>query len=481
MQPFKRADYTAIISDLHLCEAEPINARFPLWKKYKTRQFFFDDDFFEFLKHLHERSNGHDVELVLNGDIFDFDSVTALPTDAPFKIDWLERHRGLYPEEEKSIFKIQRILEDHHIWVEALRWFILRGHRVVFIAGNHDLEIHWDSVKQVIVSKLDLPQEFKDSVRFSEWFYISNEDTLIEHGNQYDPYCVCLDPVNPFIRRYNRVELRLPFGNIACRYLGNGMGFFNPHVESAFQMTMWEYLKFFFKYIVRAQPVIVWTWFWGSLYTLIQSVKDSLRQPVRDPLKIEDRIEEIAARSNATSRMVRELRELFAPPATQEPEIVARELWMDRAFYVVVGLFAFLELFIFIKQAFDISVFWLFIPILMYVPFFMFYSQAVRSNLMAYKAPQERTLALAATITKTKRIVYGHTHVVRHEVIGAVEHLNSGTWSPGFLDVECTKPVGHKTFVWISKTADGSRRAQILNFEKGKVSRAFRRPSLDLL
>jgi UDP-2,3-diacylglucosamine pyrophosphatase LpxH len=480
VKSFKTAKFTAVISDLHLCEAEPPDKRFPLWKKYKTRNFFFDDLFFDFVQHIHERAKGEEVECILNGDIFDFDSVTALPTDPPYKISWLERSRGLYPEEDKSIFKIRRILEDHGAWVDALRWLLLRGHRVVFVIGNHDIELHWKSVQQEISNALALPAEYQENLRFVEWFYISNEDTLIEHGNQYDPFCVCLDPINPFIRRYNRIELRLPFGNIVCRYLGNGMGFFNPHVEEQFQMSMGRYLKFFFSYIVRAQPVILWTWFWGAFYSMVQSVKDSLRAPVRDPMRNEERIEDIAQRSNATSRMVRELRELFSNPATQEPEIIAKELWMDRAFYILVGLFLLLELFIFVKQVYSISIFWLFIPILMYVPFFLFYSQAVRSNIHQYKEPQERILALSTAITKTRRVIYGHTHVVRHEVIGAVEHLNSGTWSPGFLDVECTRPYGNKTFVWINPREDGSREAQVLNFELGRVSKAFRRHTAEI-
>jgi len=49
--PFKSATFTAIVSDLHLCEEEPVNLKFPLWKKYKTKEFFFDDVFEQFLNH----------------------------------------------------------------------------------------------------------------------------------------------------------------------------------------------------------------------------------------------------------------------------------------------------------------------------------------------------------------------------------------------------------------------------------------------
>ncbi len=75
---------------------------------------------------------------------------------------------------------------------------------------------------------------------------------------------------------------------------------------------------------------------------------------------------------------------------------------------------------------------------------------------------------MASAITRVQRIVYGHTHHARHEVIGAVEHLNSGCWSPAFLDVECTKPIDQKTFVWISPTDQGARQAELLRFIDGK-------------
>lgn len=420
-------------------------------------------------------AGGEPVELVLNGDIFDFDSVTSVPPDPPFEVTWLERKRGLFPEEEKSVFKMRRILEDHDEWVTGLRDFLLRGHRAVFVVGNHDLELHWPEVRATLMEFLRLPALYRENVRFAEWFYISNGDTFIEHGNQHDPYCLCTDPINPFIVNYNKVEVRLPFGNLACRYMINGMGFFNPHVDSNYIMSVSEYVHFFFKYMARAQPLIIWTWFWGAVITLQQSLREGLKSALRNPLRTEDRIEEIARRSNASPRMVRELKELFASPATANPLIVARELWLDRAFIILICLFGLFQVFVAVKQVFAISIFWMFIPILLLVPFFLFYSRSIRSNVAFYKEPQERTLALTARITQTKRVVYGHTHVVRHEIIGAIEHLNPGSWSPAFLDVECTKPVEQRAFIWIHPADnENSRISRVYHFLSGNSRIASR-------
>lgn len=465
---FRAAAHTAIISDLHLTEAEPVRLRYPLWKKFKTRQFFYDDVFETFLKHIEEKAQGKPIELVLNGDIFDFDSVLRLPEEPVFRVGWLEKHRGLLPIAERSRFKIEVILQDHAEFVRALREFILRGHHVIFVMGNHDLELHFAEVQEEILRHLALPEEKSQEVRFVEWFYISNRDTLIEHGNQYDPYCMCEDPINPFVRGYNFLSLKLPFGNLACRYILNGMGFFNPHVDTNYIMTLPEYVRFFFKYVARAQPGLIFTWFWGAVVTLMHSFFDRLAAPIRNPLKIEERVAFIAEKANAEPRMVRELKELFVAPAASNPFLLARELWLDRAFIIVIAFFLIFQLMVFIRSVYEISFFWAFIPLFLLLPFFLFYSKSVASLVSGYKEPDERVLAMASAITKAQRIVFGHTHHARHEIIGSVEHLNSGCWSPAFLDVECTNPIDQKTFVWISPGENGSRQAEVLKFVGGK-------------
>ncbi len=465
---FKRAQYTAIISDLHLTEAEPVKLKFPLWKKFKTKEFFFDSVFNTFLKHLEQKSKGEPVELILNGDIFDFDSVLRLPEDPTFRINWLERHRGLFPIEERSRFKVEVILQDHSEFVAALREFLIRDNRVIFVLGNHDQELHFAAVQQEIRKHLNLPEEKKNLVRFCEWFYVSNQDTLVEHGNQYDPYCMCEDPINPFVRGYNFISLKLPFGNLACRYIMNGMGFFNPHVDTNYIMTLPEYVRFFLKYVVRAQPGLILTWFWGAVVTLMHSFFDRLAAPIRNPLKIEDRVGTIAMKANADPRMVRELKELFVDPAASSPFLLARELWLDRAFFVFIVFFVIFEVMVFIRAVFEISFFWAFIPLFLLLPFFLFYSNSVSSLVSSFKEPDDRLLAMASAITRVKRIVFGHTHEVRHEIIGSVEHLNSGCWSPAFTDVECTKPIDQKTFVWLSPGDGGVRQADLYKFENGQ-------------
>lgn len=465
---------TAIISDLHLTDAEPSRprkkSRHPLWKKFKTKEFFIDQALVEFLDEIQKKSAGKPVELVLNGDIFDFDSVLAYPEKPIYRFHWIETRRGLLPKEERSLFKISVILEEHALFINALSQFIKNGNSVVIIPGNHDVELHFEKVQKKIVQSLDLNAMDEKRFRFVSWFYISHGDTYIEHGHQQDPYCLCENPLNPFLVDYNELTIRLPFGNVACRYIMNGMGLFNPHVESNYILSLSGYLKFFFKYLVRTQPLIIWTWLWGSVATLYHVTADRFSEVFKPKDGMENIINRAAEKSNTSPRVVRELAELFPIPATQNPFLIAKELWLDRLFIFTAGLCVTLFVVLQLKNFFDISLFWIFVPIMLLMPFYIFYARSVTSLVSAYKEPDENLFARQSLITGVRRIVYGHTHIPRHEMYGAVEHLNSGSWSPGFTNVECTDSVERNNYIWIIESEEhpGQRKAELCQFESSK-------------
>lgn len=463
---------TAIISDLHLTDPEPprhrARSKHPLWKKFKTKEFFIDDTLIQFLTHIQDLAKGQKIELVLNGDIFDFDSVMSLPEKAIYSINWFETRRGLFPRQERSVFKIKTVLEEHKKFIEALTQFVRAGHEIIIIPGNHDVELHFADVQSEILKALSLSEDQLKQVRFVDWFYVSNNDTLIEHGHQQDPYCMCENPLNPFLLEYNELAIRLPFGNVACRYIMNGLGLFNPHVEKNYIMSVSGYLKFFFKYLITAQPGIVWTWLWGSVATLWHVTADRFAEPYRGAVSNEKRVYDAAVKSNTSPSVVRELQELFAAPAASDPILIAKELWLDRLFLIVIGFISLYFLGSFLQTITSIAFWWIFLPFALLLPFFLFYARSVTSLVSQYKEPSESLLTKQAEIAGVRRIVYGHTHIARHEFYGMVEHLNSGSWSPAFTNVECTESIEKNTYVWIAPSAEDPnvRKAELLQFLK---------------
>jgi UDP-2,3-diacylglucosamine pyrophosphatase LpxH len=458
---------TVVVSDLHLSEAQDSvgggrHARGPLWMAYKRREFFVDDDFARLVAWLDRQAEGP-VEVVLNGDIFDFDNVLQLPESPEGEVDWLARLRGLDSEEWMSRHKIDCILREHPVWISAMRELLAKGNRVVFVIGNHDAELCWPSVQERIRRELGEPSE--EALRFCNWFYISG-DTFISHGHQYDPNCSVPDPIDPLVSVRGRARVRIPFGDLAGRYMLNGMGYFNPHASANYIMSAWQYARFFFRYMIRTQPLLLWTWFWGAITTLFIALTDHLRPSLRDPLRVEEKVREVARASNATPEMVRQLSALHVPSACTRPWALMRELWLDRGLLLIGLLFAAWQVVLHINIAAQISPLWVLVPMAIMLPPYAVYARSVQATVFAAPLIDESRAQLISQITGARRIVVGHTHKPEQSRVGATEVINGGFWSPAFAEPECLHRIGTQTFVLIDGSEQG-REASLWEWPPG--------------
>jgi UDP-2,3-diacylglucosamine pyrophosphatase LpxH len=455
---------TAVISDLHLCDAEPDDPKRTYWKNFKKIAHFIDDDLCRFLDHLKKTSAPNLVELVLNGDIFDYDSVMSLPDDKVFKISHHERLTGLKSHEEKSLFKTKVILDQHYKFVQALKDFIQEGHRVVFIIGNHDIELYWPSVQKEITFRITSKPEQESQVIFCDWFYVSEKDTLIEHGHQYDPYCMCIDPINPIIKTKKKYKIRLPFGNLANRYILNRFGLKNPHQEDSYVKTGFEFAIFFFKYELRHQPFLVFLWLAGALKTLVVSLGEGFTPAIKDPLVYEEKIKGIAARANVSTYAILALKELHAHPAVHHPIQVIRELWLDRFFVGMFLIWVSWQIFTTYSLFSHVSIWWFSVPLLISIPFWAYYAQGITSDVSTYSRLGEEKAPIAAKIVGVKRVVHGHTHFIVHRSFEGIEFFNPGSWTPVFDDIECKINKRIKKYVLIQSNGT-TREASLHTWE----------------
>ncbi len=440
---------TIIVSDLHLTEAKTLGNSHPLWMVYKKEKFFIDSDFASFLEHIDSNIAG-EIELVLNGDTFDFDIVLTTPNGDP-RVDCLAKWRGLGSEEWMSLFKMNVIIEDHPIWFKALKDFIAKGHRVVFVIGNHDIELYWPSVQERLLNALESNTE---CVRFCNWFYISEGDTYISHGHQYDPNCVARDTINPTINGRNGPMMRIPFGDHVARYVINGIGWLNPHSKEDCILTAKDYFKLFFRHF-KSQPLMVWSWFWGSVVAFCLSLWDHWRSPIRSPLTIEDKVNKIAKSSNATPSMVYKLEALKVASACSNPITIFRELWLDRGLLLLGILFFAWQIMLHINIATHISMGWFFVPFVILLPMLLVYASNIKSTAFSKPLLTPERAEYIVKITGVERIVLSHTHNAKHQTVGPVEYLNTGSWAPVFGDIECTTNINQNTFIWIKPTTNG--------------------------
>lgn len=452
---------TVIISDLHLTDAEPVDPKRPYWKNFKKASHFIDSDLARFLNYIKTESGPLPVELVLNGDIFDYDSVMSLPESPRFYVSHNEKKTGLKSHEQKSLFKTSVILDQHDIFVAALKKFIRDGHKVVFIIGNHDIELYWPSVQKEIINRITENSQEESQVIFCDWFYVSQGDTLIEHGHQYDPYCMCIDPINPIIKKNKKYKVRLPFGNLANRYILNRFALKNPHQEDSYVKTGIEFAIFFFRYELKIQPFLLLLWLFGSLRTLITSLGEGFTPSVKDPLLYETKIKSIALKSNVNTHTILALKELHAHPAVHHPIQVIRELWLDRFFILVFFVWLSWQIFTTYSLFAQVSIWWFAVPLVISIPIWAYYTQGISSDVSIYSRMGEEKAPIAAKIIGVTRVVHGHTHLPVHRNFEEIEFLNPGSWSPSFDDIECTKDKRIKKYVWIKSHGEAPRKADL--------------------
>lgn len=208
-----------VVSDLHLADLEDHPDG---WKAHKSARHLFDAELRELLTWFRETSGtAGALTLVLNGDIFDFDLVTAVPEPALWTIGRSERLRGLEPTPARSVWKLRHILQDHPVFLEAIAEFLAEGHRVVFVMGNHDREFHFPEVQQVFFYALEAAAAAKgrtfepSALQFEPWFYYVPRVLYAEHGNQYDYYSSFRHVLHPEVVRRGERVIALPMGNLS--------------------------------------------------------------------------------------------------------------------------------------------------------------------------------------------------------------------------------------------------------------------------
>jgi UDP-2,3-diacylglucosamine pyrophosphatase LpxH len=162
-----------------------------------------DQDLVDLLKYYRSvKPPGGRWRLVVAGDFIDFVGMTVradgvhLATERSAE----ERKHGLGNAVDHVRVKLRLVAERHGDVFDAMGSFVADGNSLVFIQGNHDLEMHWDIVKDDLRSLLlararasqsdsvDGPA-FDERISFHAWFFYVAGIAYIEHGHQYDACC----------------------------------------------------------------------------------------------------------------------------------------------------------------------------------------------------------------------------------------------------------------------------------------------------
>jgi UDP-2,3-diacylglucosamine pyrophosphatase LpxH len=173
---------------------------------------------------------GRRWRLIIAGDFIDFIGMTILPRDGDLDTEPSEEERehGLGNAVDHGRVKLRAVAARHRAVFQALAEFVADGHALTIVHGNHDVEFHWDGVKQelkalLVQMALDarggdgaFAADFASRIEFAPWFYYVGGVAYVEHGHQYDTLCSTehvmapLSPLDPrrIARSFSDIFLR---------------------------------------------------------------------------------------------------------------------------------------------------------------------------------------------------------------------------------------------------------------------------------
>lgn len=432
-----------ILSDLHLTD---IVDHEDGWKAYKSSKYVFDAEFDDLVAGFVDQArDGDALTLVLNGDVFDFDLITAVPDDPAWPVSRRETSYGLLPSAEKSVFKLRRILSDHPDFVRTLGSFAAQGHRIVFTYGNHDRELAFDSVRAVLTDALvessaaqGVVIEPEAQIVYEPWFYHVPGELYVEHGNQYDRFSSFRNVLDPLVVRDGQEHVAVPMGNLSERCLINVMGFFNPHAED-FVLSVFEYLAHWFgKYLFKGRSLLL-AWLWGSHVVLFWALGTRRRVISRGNDRHLAARDGVAERVGMSAEAVAELDGLREPPVTDSLFRLARELWIDRVLIAMTMTAATVVL------ALTGIPLWvkLMVPLTAFPLLFLTYEALAQESIFAYAEKMPGRARQITRITGCPVVTFGHSHrPMLVPLARGATFVNSGTWAPSWDEDGLLEPGG---------------------------------------
>ncbi len=278
-----------VVSDLHLSEGWVGRTK----KLSRLEDFFFDISFERFLNHyISKASEGnYQVRLIIAGDFVDLLQVTSQPAGNEVEGEHItprERDFGLGTSPKKSCWKLQKIMNGHWIFFQALSQFLIAGNGVTIIPGNHDIEFSIPEVQNCFRTgllnyipekekgKQDVSTLINKNLSFLPWFYYEPGLVYVEHGHQYDSlnsFDYFLHPSRPdnlidlpagsFFVRYlfNKVETDYPFADNmkpATRFLRWLLGKMIKRglvLKKQVRSQLYHYINFFWQTLKKAGPI----------------------------------------------------------------------------------------------------------------------------------------------------------------------------------------------------------------------------------
>ena len=392
--------------------------------------------------------------LVINGDMFDFVKVSVEPDPGEAYERWSrslgadDRIEQLPNTPRNVVFKLERILEIHRPLFKEFARFLLDGHSITMIEGNHDAEFYFQEVQRTLRAFLVKEaqkihqkessggpenefsaEKITSGVNFRTWFEASPGRYHIEHGHQYDQFCSFEYHLVP-LDRVDSKELATPMSHRLMPYFTEMLGDFSTH-----GIDRWSLLKWM-RYALTLGPKMIWLAFriyMVAMWDLLSRAGSRRAEELQRLSEAHDaELEGMASRSPYGLDTLKSLDRLKATPAEYSLMKMMRIFYFDR-FLVGLVWSAFLGLAVFLGGTWGLG---------------LGLASTTTAALVLWALSRERvqpteevlreSAAQIADRTGARYVVFGHSHhpelVDLTDVYGVgrfgerAYYLNSGSW-----------------------------------------------------
>ncbi len=226
-----------ITSDMHLSAG-----RFLDGIRNPHEDFFFDREFCEFLEYFStgDYGDGCEVQLILNGDVFDFLNVP---------------HQGDFPDlitSDLAVERLKTIFKGHPEVTKGLQAFAAKpGKSVLYNVGNHDMDFFFPAVREEFCRVIGGESWKKEKVWVNtEVEFLEYDGIQIHHGNQFEAVHTT-NYQQPFVTE-NLPEpvLYMPWGSVYVIKIINRLKWELDHIDKVKPAKLFIFIGLFIHPIV---------------------------------------------------------------------------------------------------------------------------------------------------------------------------------------------------------------------------------------
>ncbi len=376
--------------------------------------------------------------VVIAGDFIDFVGMSIDPKEGESIATELtpeERRNGVGSAEDHARLKLRRVAARHADVFAELGKLVEEGHAITVLHGNHDIELHWETLREdlrdlVVATCSDGDGKDREGARaridFEPWFFYREGVVYIEHGHQYDPFCATafiLAPVSP--RDPRRVERG--YSETLLRAIVRRTPGLKEYGHD--KRGLGSYVGWAFTLGLRGM-IGLWTRFFVAIFDLAKTQR-AYRTELAARMRREhdERVAARAAASRVDVERLRRLEALQSPPVGSTLRGVLASVMLDRLLlYVAVGIaLAIIALLVWLgpldghgaQAAGVVCVIWIALH---------FYLAAGRASVDPTEQQKARAMHIAE-IFGAPYVVMGHTHKPLSVRAGEATYINVGSWA----------------------------------------------------